>query len=478
VTRSLRHRLLVRAGVAIAAVFGVLAAVLYFSVRAWLIAEVDRGLLAEAEALKSAAEFHDGNGPGGGITIDFDGGQPSQFIGNGAHAHFYQLWAGQTPVAASPSLAGQNLPWIPSSSGQPQFTFVRAPGGVDARQISLAFVAIPKPEETQASSAAKTTPVPLTLLVASDASELFKALARLRALLIVACGTAVLASLGLLAISIRRGLAPVDQVADRIGRVGRANLSERLDPSEVPRELQPVVERLNEMLARLQAAFERERAFTADVAHELRTPLAGLETALEVCGSRPRQPPEYQQVIGRSLTVTRQMHAMVDSLLTLSRADAGTLAVTRESFCLQALFDDMWAPFADLAVARSLKVTRSVEVGRPVRSDRQKLAQIIQNLFENAVEYCDDGGSIILAATASDSLLRLNVSNTGSKLSQEHADQATARFWRGDPARSHNRRHCGLGLAIVRELVVTMKGQIHVASRINGEFRVEIELPS
>jgi signal transduction histidine kinase len=288
----------------------------------------------------------------------------------------------------------------------------------------------------------------------------------------------LLIGLGLLAWIIGRGLRPVNAIAGRIARVGRRSLSDRLEPSGVPRELLPIVDRLNGLLERLELAFSRERAFTADVAHELRTPLAGLETAIEVCASRTRQPQEYQKVLSQCLGVTRQMHAMVDSLLILARADGRTLAVSQTSFCLNTLLNETWKPFADRAARRRLHLIRSGEPDGPICSDREKLRQILHNLFDNAVSYADEGGTLTIRIAAQAGLVSIVVANSGSRLSQDQADHAFERFWRGDAARSETGSHCGLGLAITRELVTVIGGTISLNSSEGGDFLVHLTLPA
>lgn len=468
---SLRRHLLLGAAAAITAVFAVLAGILYLSVRTWLIAEFDRALLAQAESLKAATEFHHG-----AVRIDFDGEQPAQFVG-GPHAQYFELWDANRPVNRSPSLADRDLPLPALRQNSSEYHFDLLPGGKHGREIATAFELRREPEDRDESSPAAPLHASLTLVVARDTSQLSSELSFLRWLLAASCGAALLIGLALLAWIIRRGLRPVDAIAGRIERVGRASLSDRLELTGVPRELLPIVDRLNDMLARLESAFSRERAFTADVAHELRTPLAGLETSLEVCASRTRQPGEYQKVLARCLGVARQMHAMVDSLLMLARADAGTLAVSRKSFSLDELLGESWAAFTDRAAQRHLRVERSGSLEEPIHSDREKLRHVLHNVFDNAVSHADEGGTVSIALTRLPESISLTVTNTGSRLSQDQAEHAFERFWRGDAARSEAGAHCGLGLAISRELLAVIGGTIDVTAAEGGEFRVRILLP-
>lgn len=459
------------AAAAITAVFAVLAGMLYLSVRTWLIAEFDRALLTQAESLKAAIEYHHGT-----VRIDFDGEQPAQFVG-GPHAQYFELWDAGRPVNRSPSLAGRDLPRPALRADSSEYHFELLPDGKQGREIAAAFELRREPEDRDGFSSAAPLHASLTLVVARDTSQLSSELSSLGWLLAASCGAALLIGLALLAWIIRRGLRPLDAIASRIERVGRASLSDRLEHAGVPHELLPIVDRLNDMLARLESAFSRERAFTADVAHELRTPLAGLETSLEVCASRTRQPHEYQKVLDRCLGVARQMHAMVDSLLMLARADAGTLAVSRKLFSLDELLAESWAALDDRAVQRRLRVERTGCVDEPIHSDREKLRQVLYNVFDNAVSYADEGGTVCIGLARLPEAITLTVSNSGSRLSQDQAQRAFERFWRGDAARSDAGTHCGLGLAISRELLKVIGGTIDVTSAEGGEFRVQILLP-
>jgi two-component system heavy metal sensor histidine kinase CusS len=470
---SVRSRLLVGAATAITLLFAVLGGILYFCVRTWLIAEFDRGLLGLADSLRAATEYHHQQ-----IRIDFDGEQPAEFLG-GPHSTGYELWQSQTPLTRSASLGAKDLPFVAVAPGRPQYRFTSLPDQRPGRLIAMTFALRQSNEEGDEPSRAGSPPAELTLIVARDTSHLAAALAQLRWLLIAACGAALLIGLGLLGWIIRRGLRPVDAIAARISRVGRASLSDRLETAGVPGELLPVVDRINQMLSRLETAFARERAFTADVAHELRTPLAGLQTSLEVCSSLPREPREYQRVLGQCHRVTRQMQAMVDSLLVLARADAGNLLVQRTAFPLTTLIDEAWQPFTGRAEERGLKVDRADDFDARIYTDRDKLRQALSNLFDNAVSYADEGGSVTISCDRGEAgSIAIRVSNTGSKLSQEQANRACDRFWRGDAARTDTGTHCGLGLAITRELIAVLSGTLRVESTRDGRFIVDLILPN
>lgn len=471
---SVRRNLLLGAAIAIVGVFVVLGVVLDGAVRHWLIAEFDQGLLAQAQSLIAATEYHAGQ-----PRIDFDGQEPAQFLG-GPRAQYFELWQAGRAIERSRSLAGRDLPFLDGDgAGKPVYRFDRLPAGGVGRAVAVRFEISPlKHDEDEPAGSKPPANLHLTIMVARDTSHLSEAMTHLGWLLAAACGAALLACLGLLAWNIRRSLAPVDAIAGRISDVGRTSLADRIEPAGVPRELAAIVDRLNEMLTRLQSAFERERAFTADVAHELRTPLAGLETTLEICGSRQRQPHEYQKVVAQCLRATRQMHAMVDSLLALARADAGRMPLSATTFSLPDLIDDAWRPFAERAAARELRFTRTGHVERPVRADREKLRQVLNNLFDNAVTYVDEGGTIRVAIEPDADAARISVANTGSRLRPDQAELVFDRFWRGDASRTDTGTHCGLGLSITRELVQLMGGTIKAQATEAGEFQITVQIPA
>ena len=302
-------------------------------------------------------------------------------------------------------------------------------------------------------------------------------LARLGWVLLTVSAIATTTMLALTALVIRRGLAPVDLLATRIKRIDARNLCGRLSEQTAPTELSPIVVGLNGLLERLQNAFEREKSFTADAAHELRTPLAGLESALEVCARKTRAPEAYASVVSECLDVVRGMHGMIDNLLLLARADADQVPATVGSVNLDDLLTDAWRRFKRTAEQRGLKVSWDVSPDLSVQTDRDKLLHVLSNLLDNAVRYADEGGTISIAAQRANGAASVRIANTGSRIGAEDAARVFERFWRGDPSRTEIGIHCGLGLSVCRKMIGVLQGSISARSEIDGEFVVEIDLP-
>jgi len=467
-TGSLRRRILAGTAAALVVVFAALAVVLYVSVRAWLLGEMDRGLVAQARALAALTEVHHGR-----VIMDFDSGQPPEFLAV-EHAQFFELWtSGGNVLARSPSLGDRDLSHQVPPGEAPAVRFVTLPNGRAGRQVAITFS--PGHDANEAPTDAAILPV--TLQVARDMHDLTRAAASLRRIFGIACGAALLICVGLSGWLIRRALRPLDAIAGRISQVGTRRLADRLDANNVPTELLPIVGRLNELLSRLEAAFNRERAFSADVAHELRTPLAGLETALEVCLSRPRESGDYQKLATQCLRTVRDMHALVDNLLVLARAEAGALAVRLTQFDLAALLDECWEPFGARAASRRLLVSRNGHGVGPITTDREKLRLVLCNLFDNAVTYADPGGRMSIDVRRPNGRIELHVSNTGNRLTCQQMSHAFERFWRGDPARAETGAHCGLGLPLCKELMTLLGGDISLESTEAGTFLAKVTMP-
>ena len=318
-------------------------------------------------------------------------------------------------------------------------------------------------------------PQTVTLVAALDSGDLEDHLAWIRWMLAGAGGGIVLLSLGVAALVVRQGLRPVNRLAGEIADVDEDDLARRLPLDDLPRELLPVGECLNALLGRLEAAFARQRCFTADVAHELRTPLAGMRSTLEVALSRARKSEDYREALDDCLAISTRMHAMVDSLLMLARLESGQVAFQVQDIPLDELVEECWLPLADQARARGLSFDNRLTADLACASDRRMLSLIVRNLLDNAVEYADAGGRIWIQARRDGGKLRLSVSNTGCRLQGGDAERVFERMWRGDASRSGAGEHAGLGLALVRRAATALGGAAR-AEIADGIFTLTLTL--
>jgi two-component system sensor histidine kinase QseC len=448
------------------------ALVLYTVVRTALWAEFDESLASKARSLAALVE-QDGEE----IELELDEDSLPEYK-PAEHAEYYQFWtSGEYVLARSPSLGGGDLSRSGKRSDEPACASIVLPDGRRGRIVQITFT--PRQEKNGMLWQPESAPAELILAVARETRDVDRALGWLRLLLACGCAGAILVSVLVLSWIVRRGLKPLGHVAAEIAAIGENDLSSRLGTGAAPGELAPVVTRLNDLLTRLEGAFARERAFTADVAHELRTPLAGLRSTLEVSLSKERAAAAYREAMAKSLAICQQMQRMVENLLELARADAGQVEVASETVDLVSLLKDCWTQFAERATERRLEVAWQLPESCLITTDHTKASLVLNNIFDNAVTYADAGGRVTIVLRQENGQASVHVANTGSIIAEADVEKVFDRFWRGDAARTpeDNKRRYGLGLPLCQKLITLLDGSITVSTASGGTFAVLLVFP-
>ena len=409
----------------------------YFSTRAAMLEQFDTTLRDKALAITTVTSQT--GGPAEAVDLDPLLRDPDDRI----PTSFFQTWRPDgTTLKRSDSLKTSDLPRRFGAFDHPDFWNVTLPSGSAGRAIGFKFT-------PQTSKAERPAPAPgeIILVVASDRHELDEALGAL-ALALLGCGAALLAvTIVVVPRLLGHELAPLDALAEQATRIHADSLAIRFPTDSLPGELTPISDRLNDLLARLEQSFQRERRFSADLAHELRTPITELRTLAEVALKWPesREATTDREV----LAIALQMEGMVTRLLDLLRSEHGQLPVTTEPVALAPLVESVWHPFAEKADVKQLKVTRTVADGAVIEADPVLLRSILTNLVDNAVEYTPRGGAVNIEAKVCTNRYTLRVINTCDALTAEDVSHFSERFWRKDRARS-DPNHSGLGLSLVR----------------------------
>ncbi len=365
---------------------------------------------------------------------------------------FFEIWdSNGRPLARSESLGQGDLP-RPSHFGEKaSFWNQRLPTLRPGRAIAFSFS--PRaPVSTQ-------TGAPVFLMVASDCSGLNEDLWQLVA---IACASGVVllaATFWLIPRVLRHGLLPLERLGERAAAIDSNSLSTRFSVAELPEELRPIAIRLNDLLSRIEQSFERERRFSADLAHELRTPLAELRSLVECSLQWPetRDPKEGTEI----LAISAQMEGIVAHLLALARGEAGQLPVHIESLDLGQVVYDRWGRLASRAADRGLVTEISLEAVR-VSADPTLLRSILDNVLENAVEYSSVPGNLRISIKAGIGETVLSVENSCSNLAAADVPQLFERFWRKEAARTGG-QHVGLGLPLARVFAAAMGWKLSAA---------------
>lgn len=404
----------------------------YLSARAALQAQFDVALSAKAQALIALIEQK-----ASGIKTDFTDEQMRSFETNGSDS--FELWMPDgSAVKRSPSLRDAHLPFRHGTLEAPAFWNVTLPEAAPARAIGIRF----RPQPGKG-----VVPSDAILVMASVRRDLDRTLATLQ-LVLAGCGLLLLAGTALVVPRLlRRELAPLQQLAAAAARIDAASLSTRFPDANLPGELAPITARLNELLARLENSFERERRFSSDVAHEFRTPVAELRSLAELAIKLPDTRTAETDHDFRAIAL--HLESILTRLLTLARGEQAGLPVQRERVVLAPLVQNVVEKFRAKAATRQLALSCQAPGDAAAQTDPVLLRSILTNLVDNAVEYAPSGGSVEVEAGASHGRFTLRVSNTVRDFDERDLPLLFQPFWRKDAARTAD-GHAGLGLALAR----------------------------
>ncbi len=295
----------------------------------------------------------------------------------------------------------------------------------------------------------------------------------LQTLWLFVCGAAAL--MGLLGwAAVRHGLAPLRAMREKTDVVTAQALAHRLPVDSVPLELAELAQSLNDMLARLEAAFQKLSDFSSDIAHELRTPVSNLMTQTQVALSRARDAQDYRSVLESNAEEFERMARMIADMLLLAKADNGLVIPNRESVNLgrevRALFDYYEA------VAEEKHLQLALQGNAEVMADRLMLRRALANLLSNAVRHAAPASMVLITLNGSTEGVTASVKNTGDPIPPEHLERVFDRFFQVDPSRQRSSEGTGLGLAITQSIIAAHGGKVTAASA-NGVTLLTIALP-
>lgn len=288
--------------------------------------------------------------------------------------------------------------------------------------------------------------------------------------------TLVVASIGGVFLA-GKALSPIDSLTRLARRISAEDLSQRLNLRLPDDEVGRLARTFDEMIARLDSAFWRQRQFTADASHELRTPLTAIKGQVEVALGKRRNPADYREVLQTVNEEVDRLIRMVGSLLTLAKADAGQIPIASEQVNLGDLATAAVEQLRPIAERRPLEL--NVEPGSSVilMADEDLLLQLLLNLLDNAIKYTPSGGAVSVGWTSDGGHVELRVRDTGIGITPEHLPHIFDRFYRVDRARSREAGGAGLGLSICRWIAEAHGGSISIESVSGGGSTFTVRLP-
>ncbi len=286
----------------------------------------------------------------------------------------------------------------------------------------------------------------------------------------------ILASAAIGVITAQRGMKPLTDITRAAERITASQLHERIDAARWPQELISLARAFDGMLDRLEDSFNRLSQFSADLAHELRTPINNLRGEAEVALSRPREANEYREILASSLEEYDRLSRMMDSLLFLAKADSAQTMITCLTVDVATEIKKIVAFYEALAAEQNVGITCGGS--GTINADPILFRRAISNLLSNALHYTPTGGEIVFSIHCVDSGIEVICRDSGIGIAQEHLPKIFDRFYRISPSRNAKTEGAGLGLAIVKSIVGLHRGKITVQSVIGQGTSVRLFFPA
>jgi two-component system heavy metal sensor histidine kinase CusS len=311
---------------------------------------------------------------------------------------------------------------------------------------------------------------PYTLQVAQDRSSDERVERNFAVLFIIILSGSVLASVLIATIVTKRGLRPLQEMTQSLARIGPTHLKERVNPADWPGELKPLAIAFDDMLKRLDDSFTRLSQFSADLAHELRTPIANMLGEAQVALTRDRAPAEYRETIESTIGECERLSGIVDNLLFVARVDAAREPIARKRFDARAAVEKIAAFYQTIADDHHVTITCSGEA--QIYADPELFERALGNLLDNALRFTSANGSIQIALSEHDGDVEVAVSDNGCGIAPEHLPRVFDRFYRAESSRGSD--GAGLGLALVKSIVDLHGGSASIHSELGRGTTVKL----
>jgi len=276
----------------------------------------------------------------------------------------------------------------------------------------------------------------------------------------------------------RHGIRAVEQMTTTARHISSTNLHERILPNGYPVELASLADTFNQMLDRLEESFGRISRFSADIAHDLRTPVNNIRGEVEVALARARSADEYRDVIESCLEESVRLSDLIGDLLFLARAESPLTHLHRERVNVAELLGGVREYYEASAADGGVSLTTMVDPEPVIAElDRTLVQRAVGNLVSNALAHTPPGGAVVLGTNADFSTIRIEVSDTGVGIPAEALPKVFDRFFRVDSSRSQVSGGTGLGLSIVQSIVLLHGGNVEISSQPRQGTRVTLHMP-
>ena len=273
-----------------------------------------------------------------------------------------------------------------------------------------------------------------------------------------------------------RAIRPIEDISSTAVKIAAGDLSQRIDATDTDNELGRLAGDLNSTFARLEKSFAQQAQFTADAAHELRTPVSVILAQTQTALKYERDAVDYRRTVEACQRAAQRMRGLIESLLELARLDAGQEPMKKMRFDLAETVRDCVELVRPLAQERHIKIHTDLSA-LEWTGDMERLAQVITNLLTNAIHYNKDGGEVRVNAGRQKHEAVITVADTGQGIAAEELPRIFERFYRADKSRSKAAGRTGLGLAISKAIVEAHGGGLEVSSQLGTGTIFVLHLP-
>lgn len=315
----------------------------------------------------------------------------------------------------------------------------------------------------------------VVIIIGRFTNEIENVLARLK-MILISTGVLVMILAGIGGFFYAdSSLRPVEKIIDTAKNIEENNLNERIKVKSQD-ELGRLASTLNQMISRLEKAFDQQKQFTADVSHDLRTPLSIIQAESSLSLKKDRSVEEYKKSLESILEETSYMSEIIDKLLFLARSDNKTQFYNFTKTNLKSLLEEVIKKVSPLYHNKGLTLQVEKLEDLSIRADKDKLKEAIINILDNSLKYTDEG-KVTISSVKIGNFAKISIKDTGRGIPQEDLHSIFDRFYRVDKARTSSEKSTGLGLAIVKEIVNAHDGRIEVKSEVGKGSVFSLFLP-
>lgn len=392
---------------------------------------------------------------------------------------FYDLTKGtSTP---SPALKGAKLPLFHGSIDEARYQYITMPDGKKGRAVGIKFYPILHVYEDVVSSElginVHPENYPQVIIYAKSTRQMERTLHKLGKRMILGALGTMLGSWLAIYFILNKTLRPIKAISTSIeARKGKDIEAPVIIPEKLTHEIASMAESFNELLRRIATLRDGERKFTSNVAHELRTPLSGIQAGLELGLRQPRSAEDYQQRMQRALAISRNMHSMVERLMILARFQSEEQPLDISTVDCSQLIEQWIINNAEEAKKRDLKFRYS-PVKTTFMSDRMLFQMLLENILSNALHHAPEGDEISVSAKQTDQHIIIRVSNHISSISARERDLLFQPFYRRDKSRSDSSKHTGIGLSLCTEIATILGAEVGIVGSQEHLITFQIKHP-